>query len=69
MDAVAALAFGIVVVNALKDSGVKTKREQLKGTMIAGIIAAAGLAAVYISLGWIGQSCQEPQNLQMVRKS
>lgn len=54
MDAVAALAFGIVVVNALKDSGVKTKREQLKGTMIAGIIAAAGLATVYISLGWIG---------------
>ncbi|MCF3942893.1 branched-chain amino acid transport system II carrier protein [Oceanobacillus alkalisoli] len=54
MDAVAALAFGIVVINAFKDSGVKTKREQIKGSVLAGIIAVVGLAAVYICLGWIG---------------
>lgn len=54
LDAVAALAFGIVVVNALKDSGVRTRAEQIKGTLGAGVIAAVGLAIVYVSLGWIG---------------
>lgn len=54
MDAVAALAFGIIVTNALKDSGARTKAEQIKGTLVAGIIAAVGLATVYVSLGWIG---------------
>lgn len=54
MDAVAALAFGIVVVNALKDSGIRTRKEQVKGTLGAGLIAGIGLAIVYVSLGWIG---------------
>src|SRR5699024_12616890 len=54
MDAVAALAFGIVVINALKDSGAKTKREFMKGTFGAGAIAGIGLSIVYFSLGWIG---------------
>lgn len=54
MDAVAALAFGIVVINALRDNGAKTKAEQIKGSIGAGIIAVVGLAAVYVSLGWIG---------------
>lgn len=54
MDAVAALAFGIVVVNALKDSGLRTRAEQIKGTLGAGVIAAIGLTIVYVSLGWIG---------------
>lgn len=54
MDAVAALAFGIVVVNALKDSGLRTRAEQIKGTLGAGVIAAVGLTIVYVSLGWIG---------------
>lgn len=54
MDAVAALAFGIVVVNALKDNGMRSRAEQIKGTLGAGIIAAVGLTLVYVSLGWIG---------------
>lgn len=54
MDAVAALAFGIVVVNALKDSGIRTRKEQVKGTLGAGLIAGIGLAIVYVSLGRIG---------------
>lgn len=54
LDAVAALAFGVVVVNALKDSGVQSKKNLLKGSIGAGLIAAFGLALVYIALGWIG---------------
>ncbi|WP_339252443.1 branched-chain amino acid transport system II carrier protein [Sporosarcina sp. FSL W8-0480] len=55
MDAVAALAFGIVVINALKDKGAKSKLELVKGTFGAGVIAGIGLVIVYISLGWIGR--------------
>lgn len=59
MDAVAALAFGIVVINALRDNGAKTKRDLVKGTFGAGAIAAIGLAVVYFSLGWIGRVIPE----------
>ncbi|ARF15932.1 branched-chain amino acid transport system II carrier protein [Sporosarcina ureae] len=55
MDAVAALAFGIVVINALKDKGSRSKSELVTGTFGAGIIASIGLATVYFSLGWIGK--------------
>ncbi|MFC5603675.1 branched-chain amino acid transport system II carrier protein [Sporosarcina koreensis] len=55
MDAVAALAFGIVVINALKDKGAASKSELVKGTLWAGVIAGLGLAVVYVSLGWIGK--------------
>ncbi|WP_085992257.1 branched-chain amino acid transport system II carrier protein [Oceanobacillus senegalensis] len=54
MDAVAALAFGIVVINAFKDYGIQSKNEKIKGSVGAGIVAVLGLAAVYICLGWIG---------------
>ena len=55
MDAVAALAFGIVVINALKDKGATSKRELVKGTFGAALIAGLGLVVVYFSLGWIGR--------------
>ncbi|MGN7388842.1 branched-chain amino acid transport system II carrier protein [Sporosarcina sp. SAFN-015] len=55
MDAVAALAFGIVVINALKDKGAISKSELVKGTLGAAIISGLGLAVVYVSLGWIGR--------------
>lgn len=55
MDAVAALAFGIVVVNALKDKGATSKSELVKGTFGAALIAGLGLVVVYFSLGWIGR--------------
>lgn len=59
MDAVAALAFGIVVINALKDKGAKSKSELVKGTLGAAVIAGVGLAVVYVSLGWIGRVIPE----------
>lgn len=55
MDAVAALAFGIVVINALKDKGASSQKELVQGTLGAALIAGMGLAVVYFSLGWIGR--------------
>lgn len=55
MDAIAALAFGIVIINGLKDKGVSKKRDLVRGTTYAGIIAAVGLTIVYLSLSWIGR--------------
>ncbi|WP_077329418.1 branched-chain amino acid transport system II carrier protein [Virgibacillus siamensis] len=54
MDAIAALAFGIIVVNAFKDRGIHTKKALLTSTLKAGIITGIGLIAVYSSIGWIG---------------
>src|SRR5690625_278451 len=54
MDAIAALAFGIVVVNAFKDRGITSQKDLVKATGKAGVITAVGLIVVYSSLGWIG---------------
>ncbi len=54
MDAIAALVFGIVVINAVKSKGVTDKKEIAKATTKAGIIAVSGLAIVYLSLAYIG---------------
>src|SRR5690625_7411728 len=55
MDAVAALAFGIVVINGLKDKGASTKSELVRGSMGAAVIAGLALTVVYFCLGWIGR--------------
>jgi len=54
MDAIAALAFGIIVVSAFKERGITSKQGLIKSTLKAGIIAGIGLTAVYTILGWIG---------------
>lgn len=54
MDAIAALAFGIIVVQAFKDRGFTTQQGLVRSTLKAGLVAGVGLVAVYISLGWIG---------------
>lgn len=55
MDAIAALAFGIVIINGLKTSGVTKKKDIIRGTTYAGMIAGVGLTIVYLSLSWIGR--------------
>src|SRR5699024_9572177 len=42
--------------NGLKDLGVVQKRDVIRGTTYAGIIAAIGLTVVYLSLSWIGRT-------------
>lgn len=54
MDVLASLVFGIVIVQGIAARGVTDRAEQVKITVFAGIIAAAGLAFVYVSLGYIG---------------
>ncbi|MGE7836016.1 branched-chain amino acid transport system II carrier protein [Viridibacillus arvi] len=56
MDFLAALIFGIVIIQALHAKGVTDSKKIVKTTIFAAFIAAAGLALVYISLGYIGAS-------------
>lgn len=64
MDVIAALVFGIVVINALKAEGVTERPAVMKAMAIAGVIAAGGLALVYISLGYIGATSVNVIGLQ-----
>ena len=54
MDALASLVFGSIVVTSIKGFGVTNKNTVTKLCITAGLIAAAALALVYISLAWIG---------------
>lgn len=54
MDAIAALALGLIVVTAFRERGVTTQRELITATIKAGLVTGIGLAAVYASIGWIG---------------
>ncbi|MCU5745536.1 branched-chain amino acid transport system II carrier protein [Staphylococcus sp. SQ8-PEA] len=54
MDAIAALAFSMIVVNAVKATGVKHADNIFKQTAIAGLMAAVGLIFIYICIGYIG---------------
>jgi LIVCS family branched-chain amino acid:cation transporter len=64
MDVIAALVFGIVVINALKAEGVTESRAVMKAMVFAGLVAAVGLALVYISLGFIGATSVSVVGLQ-----
>lgn len=54
MDALAGLVFGIVIINAITERGITNNQLLTRYTIIAGFIAALGLAAVYVSLIWLG---------------
>ena len=54
MDALAALVFGIVIINAIKDCGISDTRLHTRYAIIAGIMAATGLGLVYVSLVYLG---------------
>lgn len=55
MDALAAFAFSVLVINAIKaKSQNPTKSALIKQTISASVIAAFCLAFIYISIGWIG---------------
>lgn len=54
MDTIAALAFGIVVIGAIQQKKSLERKQIVRETMKAGIIAGAGLAFVYVTVGLLG---------------
>ncbi|MDZ5473645.1 branched-chain amino acid transport system II carrier protein [Bacillus sp. 31A1R] len=54
MDALAALAFGIVILSAIKQRGVTNKKQLINYTLKASLVAGVLLSLVYVSLGLIG---------------
>jgi branched-chain amino acid:cation transporter, LIVCS family len=64
MDAIAALVFGVVVINRVQEMGIKTASAVRSYTIKAGIIAGLGLSFVYISLSYIGATSVEGVGMQ-----
>lgn len=58
MDALGALAFGVVIATALRSKGVNSERLVTRYSIYAGLIAALGLSAVYLSLFYLGATSQ-----------
>ena len=62
MDAIASIAFSMIVVNAIKTTGIQHADKIFKQTIIAGLIAAIALVFIYISLGYIGNHINIPSD-------
>ncbi|MGJ7911781.1 branched-chain amino acid transport system II carrier protein [Neobacillus sp. LXY-1] len=54
MDALAALAFGIVILTTLKQKGITDKKQLTSFTVKTGLVAGAALALVYVAIGLLG---------------
>ncbi|WP_165008071.1 branched-chain amino acid transport system II carrier protein [Neisseria yangbaofengii] len=54
MDALASLVFAIIVIDAVRAMGVDNRAGLLRTTTIAGVVAAACLAVVYLMIGYMG---------------
>jgi branched-chain amino acid:cation transporter, LIVCS family len=54
MDALAALAFGIVILTTLKQKGVHERKQLTKYTVKTGFVAGTALALVYVAIGYLG---------------
>ncbi|MSS46256.1 branched-chain amino acid transport system II carrier protein [Cutibacterium sp. WCA-380-WT-3A] len=56
MDALASLAFAIVIVEAINRRGLTSRHDVTRMTIRAGLIAAIPLTLVYVSLAWLGRT-------------
>lgn len=56
MDALASLAFGIVVIHAIKRTGITDKKEIAKATWKSGIFAMALMMLIYGLIAYMGAS-------------
>ncbi|MEW9500689.1 branched-chain amino acid transport system II carrier protein [Jeotgalibacillus marinus] len=54
LDALGALVFAIVVIQAIKEKNITDRSSIVRVTMYAGLIAATGLALVYLALSHLG---------------
>lgn len=67
MDTIAAVAFSIIVLKAVRATGMDTQKEVFSNALKAALIAGTCLALIYLALGWIGNhypmSAQEQEML------
>ena len=56
MDTLASIMFGMLIIDLLRKKGIENAADQTKYLIRAAIIAASGLAFVYISLFFLGAS-------------
>lgn len=56
MDTIAAVAFAMIVITAVKATGLTSPKDIFKQSSIAAVIAGLGLGLVYVSLAWIGNN-------------
>ena len=56
MDALASLAFGIIVINAIKRLGITDKKEIAKATWLSGIVAMGIMVIIYGLIMYMGGS-------------
>lgn len=54
LDGLAALAFGIVVINSIRNMGIGSDKGVAKYTLICGVFAGIGLGVVYLMLAYVG---------------
>lgn len=54
MDAIAAIAFAMIAMQAVHAVGITDKKQVTRYCAIAAVIAGVALAAVYLALGWAG---------------
>ncbi|HDR6310148.1 branched-chain amino acid transport system II carrier protein [Bacillus sp. CH126_4D] len=59
MDTLASFVFGIIIINAIKEKGAKTKKDIMIVCTKSTFIAAAILAVIYTSLSFMGASSVE----------
>ncbi|MDK7935519.1 branched-chain amino acid transport system II carrier protein [Lactobacillus crispatus] len=54
MDGLAALAFGITIITAIRELGIKKTRQISLATAKSGFLGIAGVAIIYLALIWLG---------------
>ena len=64
MDALASLVFAILVIDAARALGVRNRAQLLATTTVAGAVAAACLAVVYLLIGYMGATSVAGLGLQ-----
>lgn len=59
MDTLAGFAFGIIIINVIKEKGITSRKEVLGFCIKAGLIAASLLVIVYTALTYVGATSVE----------
>ncbi len=54
MDTIAAVAFSIIVLKAVRAYGITNQKDLFKYSSYAAVIAGVALGLIYIALGWVG---------------